>query len=96
MAYNRINKLLQYKNVIAIVNEHYEEDITTYKGIWRTYVNPVYPMSYKTFIDIINMPNIDKQIQHEHDRLGRINEFKKQEDKRQLKLFSFDDDQPKY
>jgi hypothetical protein len=96
MAYNRINKLLQYKNVIDIVNEHYEEGITTYKGIWRTYVNPVYPMSYKTFIDIINMPNIDKQIQHEHDRLGRINEFKKQEDKRQLKLFSFDDDQPKY
>ena len=91
MAYNRINKLLQYKKVIEIVNEHYEEGLTTYKGIWRTYVNPVYPMSYKTFIDNINMPNIDKQIQFEHDRLGRINEHKKTEDKRQLKLFDTND-----
>ncbi len=91
MAYNRINKLVTYKKVIEIVNKYYEEGITSYKGIWRTYVYPIYPMSYQTFINIINMPNIDKQIQLEHERLGRENIHAKQEDKRQLKLFNDND-----
>ena len=87
MAYNRINKLLMYKNIVAIVKEHYEEGYSTYKGIWEKYVNPVYPISYQRFITIINTPSIDRMIQCECDRLGRDNMHVKKEDKRQLKLF---------
>ncbi len=47
-----------YSKVIKIVNEYYMDGVTTYAGIWREYVNPVYPMSYATFIKIINTPNI--------------------------------------
>ncbi len=76
MAYNRINKLLLYKKVIDIVNEHYEDGTTSYKGIWRTYVNPVYPMSYQSFMLIVNMPNIDKQLRIEYSKLGISNDQK--------------------
>jgi hypothetical protein len=40
--------------VQEIVQANYIEGITTYKGIWREYVNPIYPMSYPTFIEYIN------------------------------------------
>lgn len=62
MPKNRLNYLLYCKNVVNIVNEHYEEGWTTYAAVWRRYVNPVYPMSYQKFINIINMPNLYKQI----------------------------------
>lgn len=71
MAYNKINKLLMYKKVVDLVNQHYEEGFTTYAGVWRTYINPVYPMSYQTFIQIINMPNLDKVLQDEYDKLNK-------------------------
>ena len=63
MARNRLNYLLHCKKVVDIVNQHYEEGWTTYAAVWRKYVNPVYPMSYATFIKIINMPGIDRQIE---------------------------------
>ena len=63
MARNRLNHLLYCKKVCDIVNDHYEPDWTTYAAVWRRFVNPVYPMSYPTFIKIINMPNLDGQIQ---------------------------------
>lgn len=45
--------------------EHYDPDVTTYAGIWRKYVNPVYPMTYKRFIEIINMPKLKEQLADE-------------------------------
>lgn len=91
MAYNRVNKLLTYKNVIEIVNKYYEEGYTTYAAIWRKHVNSVYPMSYQTFIQIVNMPNIDKIIASECEKVGKDVPGKKVEDKRQLKLFNLED-----
>ena len=63
MARNRLNYLLHCKKVVEIVNQHYEEGWTTYAAVWRKYVNPVYPMSYATFIKIINMSGLDRQIE---------------------------------
>jgi len=68
--YNNINKLLKYKKIIDIVNKHYRSGITTYAGIFREHVEPVYPMCYRTFMTIINMPNIDKQIEIEKERIN--------------------------
>jgi hypothetical protein len=91
MAYNHVNKLLTYQKVIEIVNENYEEGYTTYAAVWRKHVNPVYPMSYQKFIQIINYPNIDKAIKAECERVGKDVPGKKVEDKRQLKLFNIED-----
>lgn len=27
-----------------------------YKAIWRKYINPIYPMSYQTYINLLGMP----------------------------------------
>jgi hypothetical protein len=56
MGYHRHNKLLRIALVNKIVQQHYVEGVTTYKGIWEKYVFPVYPMSYGTFITYINTP----------------------------------------
>lgn len=56
------NKLLTYKKVLKIVNDHYEEGVTTYAGVWRLHVYPVYPMSYNTFLRIINKPDVESSL----------------------------------
>lgn len=65
MKYSRANHLQRYINIQRIVMEHYDPDVTTYAGIWRKYVNPVYPMTYKRFIEIINMPRLKEQLAEE-------------------------------
>jgi hypothetical protein len=60
--YNRLNYLKHCKIIVGIVNTHYKEGYTTYAGIFRTFVEPFYPMSYKSFMKIINTSNIDSQI----------------------------------
>lgn len=71
MAYNNINRFILYQKVINIVNKEFEPGLTTYSGVWRKYVNPIYPMSYNTFLKIINMPNVDKQLEQERAKVGR-------------------------
>lgn len=56
MAYTSKNQLQRMKLVQNLVQEHYEPGISTYKGVWRKYVCPVYPMCYATFLKIINTP----------------------------------------
>jgi len=60
--YNRLNHLKRCRIIVDIVNAHYREGLTTYSGIFRQFVYPFYPMSYKSFMKIVNMPNIDLQI----------------------------------
>lgn len=74
------NKVLMYRNVIALVNAHYEEGITTYAGVWRNHVYPVYPMSYKTFLRIVNLPGRQLYVTLPPSRSARMSE-------RQLSLF---------
>lgn len=54
MSQPRTNTLRRIKLVQDIVQEHFIDGITTYSGIWAKYVNPVYPMTYATFIKYIN------------------------------------------
>lgn len=55
MAYRRDNLLLYYKKVADFVRENYDPDTMTYAGFWRRHVFPRWPMSYNTFLKIINM-----------------------------------------
>ena len=56
MAYSNNNKMKRICLVMVIVQKHYVEGVTSYKGIWDKYVNPVYPMSYQTFMNYVNTP----------------------------------------
>lgn len=87
MARNRLNHLLYCKKVVEIVNEHYEEGWTTYAAVWRRYVNPVYPMSYATFIKIINMPSLEKQIEEAESQAASAEARRLTTSRKQLSLF---------
>lgn len=84
--YNHLNRLLMYKNVISIVKQHYRQGMS-YAYIYREYVNGLYPMTYQTFLKIINTPNIDGQIKDELDRIGKSLEENPNVPENQLKLF---------
>ena len=81
---SRLNYLKRCKNVINIVNEHYIEGCTTYAGIFRTHIEPLYPMHYNTFMKIVNMPNVDSQLRKEQKRVAENSA----EDSNQQTLFS--------
>jgi hypothetical protein len=68
--YNSLNYLKRCKIILDIVNAHYWEGITTYSGVFRTFVEPFYPMSYKSFMKIVNMRNVDILLRDELKRLG--------------------------
>lgn len=87
MARSRLNHLLYCKKVIEIVNKHYEEGWTTYAAVWRKYVNPVYPMSYATFIKIINMSNLNQQIEEAEKLAEKSTSNRLNVKKNQLSMF---------
>ena len=84
--YNRLNYLKHCKIVVDIVNAHYKAGYTTYAGVFRTFVKPFYPMSYKSFMKIMNMPNVNKQI--EDIERGRPEPEAENENPNQLGLFN--------
>ena len=89
MAYNRDNLIKRNYNVLKIVEKHYVPGVTTYSGILREYVQPVYPMDYKTFMGIVNAPDSGRLLREGPEAL--IAEAKAaregQKDAGQLKLF---------
>ena len=90
MAYNKINKLLRCKKVIDIVQEHYIHGITTYAGIFRKFVYPIYPMSYNSFMEIINIKNVNIEIAKEIEKAKKqetVSEPKNEVLTNQLPLF---------
>jgi len=87
MARNRLNHLIYCKKVVEIVNKYYEEGWTTYAAVWRKYVNPVYPMSYATFIKIINMSGLDRQIEEAEAKAASEQARRLTISRRQLSLF---------
>lgn len=55
---SNINYELRILKVCEIVQEHYEEGAhaTCYKAVWKKHVYPLYPMSYRTFLNYIKTP----------------------------------------
>lgn len=49
------NKLLRYKLIIDLYNEHKTDDIPT-TVVWRKYICPVYPISRNTLYEALNCP----------------------------------------
>lgn len=49
------NKLLRYKLIKELYNEHKTEDIPT-TVVWRKYIYPVYPISRQTLYQVLTTP----------------------------------------
>lgn len=45
--------------VIAEHNKHYEEGLTTYRGVWRRWIQPRFFISYSYYMDILGTPMKD-------------------------------------
>lgn len=71
MTQRKVNRLKRIKIVQEIVQKNYIEGVTTYKGIWREYVYPLYPMSYPTFVEYINTIVPRNANQYENKRVLR-------------------------
>lgn len=80
MAYNRVNILRHYLGIINLTREHYDPDVTTYKGVWRKYIYPQYHLSYQRYLDILAIP-VEKELEEEEKKHGR------RKDPAQLSLF---------
>ena len=62
MARSRLNLLRYYAKIVEITNAHYIEGFT-YSYVWRKYVYPVYPVSYDTYMRIINYPRLQQELE---------------------------------
>ena len=71
MPYNRVNLLRHYRAIVEETNRHYDPDVTTYKGVWRKYIYPVYHISYQRYMDIVSTPNLEAQLEREEKAHGR-------------------------
>jgi len=74
MGYNSLNYLRKCKIVNDIVQSHYKAGITTYSGIFPMFVKHFYPMDYKSFMKMVNMRYLDKQIKEEEDCIGKADD----------------------
>ena len=83
MSYNKVNKLRMYKKIVELTQRYYDADVTTYKGVWRKYVYPIYPISYSQYMKIMGMGNLESQLREEEESNGRAEEERTE----QLKLF---------
>lgn len=71
MAYNRVNILRHYKAIVEETNKHYDPDVTTYKGVWRKYIYPVYHISYSRYMVIISTTRLESLLEAEEKKHGK-------------------------
>ena len=71
MSYNRINKLKMYQKIQEITVKEYEPYFTTYKGVWRKFIYPVYFVSYKHYLNILAEGGLEERIEQEEKRTGK-------------------------
>ena len=71
MSYNRINKLKMYQKIQEITMKEYEPYFTTYKGVWRKFIYPVYFVSYKHYLNILAEGGLEERIEQEEERAGK-------------------------
>lgn len=56
MARNKTNMRQMKAAVIAEHNLHYIEGVTTYRGVWRRWIQPKFYISYSYYMDILGTP----------------------------------------
>lgn len=48
----------------AITERYYEagNNRRCYKAIWKRYINPIYPMCYRTYLNYLNIPTTPPKV----------------------------------
>lgn len=70
------NYIQRIRLVCKIVQEHYEpgDQSKCYYQVWKRYVNPVYPMCYRTMLRYISTP-LPKEEPEEKQDTRQLNLF---------------------
>lgn len=76
MGKKHINTLRRIERVAEITEKHYEIGRLDrcYKEVWRRYVDPVYPMSYRTYLRYVQT-NYKKEIRERTVPPGQLTLF---------------------
>lgn len=63
------NFIKRVRLVCRIVQEHYEpgDQKKSYFQVWKKYVNPVYPMCYRTLLRYVSTPLPSEEEQQQSD-----------------------------
>lgn len=73
MAYNKKNKLLQMKLVVELYKKHKQPGVST-AYVFRTYIEPLYPMSISTLYNYLSTP-IEKELKQIGTEKAQISLF---------------------
>lgn len=71
MSYNRINKLKMYQKIQEITLREYKQGFTTYKGVWKKFIYPVFFISYKHYLNILAEGSLKERIEQEEERADK-------------------------
>ena len=58
MPKSKENTLQMKRAVVEEHNRHYVDGVTTYKGIWRRWIQPRFFISYNYYMDILSTPGL--------------------------------------
>lgn len=58
-----------YQKIQEITLREYEQGFTTYKGVWKKFIYPVYFVSYKHYINILAEGQLESRIEQEKKEL---------------------------
>lgn len=74
MAYNRKGYYIRARKIQELTAEHYEVEnhAKCYKAVWKKHIRPLFGIDYRTYLRYLKV---------------RVPQEKKEEDKRQLRLF---------
>lgn len=59
MARNKTNMRQLKEAVIEEHRQHYIDGVTTYRGVWRRWIQPKFFISYSYYMDILGTPLSD-------------------------------------
>lgn len=59
MSRNKTNVRMMMEAVIEEHNSHYIDGVTTYKGVWKRWIQPKFFISYSYYMEILGTPISD-------------------------------------
>jgi len=73
MVYNKKNKLLQIRLVVELYKKHKQPGVST-AYVFRTYIEPYYPMSISTLYNYLATP-VEKELKQMENEKPQITLF---------------------
>lgn len=70
MRRSRINVLKRHLDIQRITRQNYVEGLTTYAGVWRNYIEPIYHITYSQYMRILGLGGLAGELEREQERVG--------------------------